>query len=64
MARPPGGLDALRLALVDALGDRDRLRRMGDEGRAIVEREFSWEAATTRLLQVYDEILGARRGED
>ena len=52
----PGCAEATRAALVEALADRERLHRMGLQGRAIVEHEFSWTAATTRLLEVYAEL--------
>lgn len=57
---PPGDPQALAAAVGDALGDRDRLRAMGDQSRLIVEREFSWTVATDRLLALYAE-LGASR---
>lgn len=54
---PPGDVLALAAALRAAVADRARLRLMGVESRAIVEREFSWTAATDRLLDVYRELL-------
>jgi glycosyltransferase involved in cell wall biosynthesis len=33
---------------------------MGAAGRALVEKDFSWRAATDRLLAVYAELLGQR----
>ena len=46
-----------RAQLKHAVGHRDRLRDMGNEGRAIVEREFSWSAAADRLLELYEQLL-------
>jgi glycosyltransferase involved in cell wall biosynthesis len=37
---PPGAPGALARALLEALADRNRARRMGERGRRIVEREF------------------------
>ena len=54
---PPGDSDALAAALAEALADPARLGHMGAESRAIVEREFSWTAATDTLLAVYRELL-------
>ena len=55
---PPGDPAALAAAIREALADQTRLGHMGAESRAIVEREFSWTAATDTLLAVYRELLG------
>ena len=54
---PPGDVQALAAALRSALANRGRLPGMGRAGRAAVERQFSWTAATDRLLALYEEIL-------
>jgi len=53
----PGDVQALAGAIRDASSDRARLTAMGSAGRALVEQEFSWRAATDRLLVVYAELL-------
>jgi glycogen synthase len=53
----PGDPGALASALGEALLDPERLGAMGYEGRRLVEREFSWPTVTTRLLNVYNEVL-------
>jgi glycosyltransferase involved in cell wall biosynthesis len=53
----PGDEQGLMRAIEQALADRNRLIQMGREGRAIVEREFSWKAITDRVIALYDEIL-------
>jgi len=57
---PPGDTAALAGALRAALAGRDRLPAMGAAGRALVERRFSWDAATDRLLALYAEVLAGR----
>jgi glycosyltransferase involved in cell wall biosynthesis len=57
---PPGDVQALSRALVDALSDRQRLRAMGDESRTIVEKEFSWDVAADKTLALYQELLAPR----
>jgi glycosyltransferase involved in cell wall biosynthesis len=57
---PPGNEDALGATIVKALSDAGRLRSMGAAGRALVEKDFSWRAATDRLLDVYRELLAHR----
>jgi glycogen synthase len=54
---PPGDPSALAAAISGALAQPERLRTMGAAGRAIVEREFSWEAAGAATLRLYDELL-------
>jgi len=54
---PPGDASALAAAISGALGDRARLGSMGQAGRAIVEREFSWEAAGAATLRLYEDLL-------
>lgn len=53
----PGDAEALAAGLRSALSDPSRLAAMGEAGRAVVERQFSWTAVTDRLLDLYDEIL-------
>jgi glycogen(starch) synthase len=57
---PPGNEEALAAAIAKALADASRLYAMGIAGRALVEKEFSWRAATDRLLNVYSELLALR----
>jgi glycogen synthase len=54
---PPGDPRALGRAVAEALSDTSRLAAMGRESRALVEREFSWQTAIERLLDVYGELL-------
>ena len=57
---PPGDQEALAAAIGEALADRARLGAMGIAGRALVDKEFSWNAATDRLLSMYGELLARR----
>ena len=57
---PPGNEEALSAAIAKALADSSRLLSMGAAGRALVEKDFSWRAATDRLLAVYAELLEQR----
>ncbi|MEO8520064.1 MAG: glycosyltransferase family 4 protein [Acidobacteriota bacterium] len=56
---PPGDPSALAAAISGALGQPERRAAMGIEGRATVEREFSWDAASIATRRLYDELLGA-----
>ena len=53
----PGDPSALAAAISGALGDPLRLATMGAAGRAIVEGEFSWEAAGRATLELYRRLL-------
>jgi glycosyltransferase involved in cell wall biosynthesis len=57
---PPGNEEAMAAAIVKALSDASRLNVMGIAGRALVDKEFSWRAATDRLLNTYGELLARR----
>ena len=54
---PPGDASSLAAAISGALGQPERLSEMGAAGRAIVEHEFSWEAAGAATLRLYDELV-------
>lgn len=54
---PPGDPAALAAAISGAIGDLEKLATYGEAGRAIVEREFSWEAAGRATLQLYQDLL-------
>jgi glycosyltransferase involved in cell wall biosynthesis len=53
----PRDAEGLADAMVEVLGDRDRARAMGLEGRRKVEAEFSLEACSAAVFDVYDELL-------
>jgi len=53
----PGDASALAAAISGALGDPARLPPMGNAGRAIVVREFSWDAAGAATLRLYADLL-------
>jgi len=54
---PAGDPSALAGAISGAVEDRERLGNMGAAGRAIVEKEFSWEAAGRATVQLYQALL-------
>lgn len=56
----PGDPSALAAAISGALEDRERLVRMGEAGRQIVEREFSWTSAVDKTLSLYSDLLAGR----
>ena len=58
---PPGDPEALAAALGRLLGDPQLRARLGDAARRRVEQEFSAEGMVTRVMQVYEEVLGGRR---
>jgi glycosyltransferase involved in cell wall biosynthesis len=59
---PPGDASALAATISGALAAPERLAPMGLEGRAIVEREFSWDAAGAATVRLYDELLSGSAG--
>jgi len=57
---PPGDAAALADALREAMSRRGTLMAMGDAGRAVVEREFSWDAVADRTIALYRALVRAR----
>jgi glycosyltransferase involved in cell wall biosynthesis len=57
----PGNAEALATAIGEALRGPETLHEMGEQSRAIVEREFSWEVVTDRLLALFYELLEPAR---
>jgi len=53
----PGDPGALAAAISGAVADPGRLEQYGREGRAIVEREFSWRAAGDATVALYAQLL-------
>ena len=54
---PPSDSDALATAIKRLLADELLRRKMGEAGRKRVERNFTWEQAAKRTLEVYQELL-------
>ena len=54
---PPGDGRALANTIASAVLNRERLPAMGEAGRAVVERKFSWNVVVGRLLDLYEEAL-------
>lgn len=57
---PAGDVDALAAALREALSDRARLSRWGEEGRRIVSR-YSYEQTNQGLFRAMESLAGKRR---
>jgi glycosyltransferase involved in cell wall biosynthesis len=53
---PYGSVNELASAIASMLQDESGSRRMGMEGRAKVEQDFTWEAVARRVKSVYDEL--------
>ena len=54
---PPADPEALAVAIKRLLGEESLRRKMGEAGRKRVERNFTWEQAAKRTLEVYEEVL-------
>jgi glycosyltransferase involved in cell wall biosynthesis len=59
---PPGDPTALAEAILEALTDRARAQRMGEQGRQVVEAEYSLESMGRRVEQLYRRVAADRRG--
>ena len=59
---PPGDAEALAGGLVELLEDEPRRVRFGSEARRVVQENYAWDDVARRLLDVYEQAVGARRG--
>jgi len=57
----PGDDEGLADALVRALRRRERLQELGDAGRSLVAREFSWSVVAERMVRLYGDLLAGSR---
>jgi glycosyltransferase involved in cell wall biosynthesis len=57
---PPGSAGALSEALARLVDDSELRRRMGRNGRALVERELTVDVEVGRTQEVYDRVLRER----
>lgn len=51
----------LAAKIINLLEDRDQRLRLGQQGRAWVQENFSWEKIAQRQEQVYDEIVNSKQ---
>lgn len=50
---------AIARAILSLVGDPARAQAMGARGRRMIEREYNWEAESSKLLELYADLLGA-----
>jgi phosphatidyl-myo-inositol alpha-mannosyltransferase len=60
---PPGAVDALAAALIELLADEPRRLRLGEAARRVAQERYAWELIGRRLVDIYDGLLVAPRGE-
>jgi phosphatidyl-myo-inositol alpha-mannosyltransferase len=59
---PPGDVEALARGLIELLGNEPRRVELGREARRVVQENYAWDDIARRLLDVYEQAVGARRG--
>jgi glycosyltransferase involved in cell wall biosynthesis len=57
----PPSVPALAAALVEMFRDRGAARRLGEAGRRLARRRFTWERAACDMEMVYGTLVGRRR---
>ena len=57
----PGNAEGMAGEIGRLLDAPDERRRLGEIGRARIEREFAWDRQQERYLRVYEQVLGAAR---
>ena len=61
---PPTDVGELGIALIRLASSPELRQRLGEAGRRLVERDFSWEQVVERNLVVYHKALGVGRSGD
>lgn len=56
---PPGNPKALAKALIKVLTDEKLTKYLGDNGRALVEKEYNWKTTIKKILEIYQSVLNA-----
>lgn len=56
--------DAFADAVLRLLRDPETASRLGSAGRALMEREYGWDAVGCHLLTAYDDLLRGGTGAD
>ena len=58
------GSEAIERGLRDVMScDHAEFEKMGESGRRIARRDFSWFGVTKRLLNVYEDVIAERTKE-
>ncbi len=60
---PPADSEALAKAILELLEDKEKAKRLGENGRRLVEEKFSQESMIERIEDLYRELLKKRRRE-
>jgi len=58
---PPKNLGALADAIIKLLNNEDLAKKMGKDGRRLVEEKYTWKRATEMTEKVYGEVTEGRR---
>jgi glycosyltransferase involved in cell wall biosynthesis len=57
----PRNSSQLARAITDILSDSSCRKRLGQEARKRIEKEFTWEAITKKTLEFYKSLLNEKR---
>lgn len=56
----PKDVDELAFAINRLLEDEKLARHLGEAGRRMVEREFTWDAVAKRIFELYEKVLATQ----
>jgi glycosyltransferase involved in cell wall biosynthesis len=56
----PGSVDELSSAIITLLEDRKLAKCMGEKGRELISKNFTWDTIVMKILEIYREVLTAR----
>lgn len=60
---PPAEPEAIAQAIAGLAGDAEMRRRLGDAGRAFVERQYRWDDNARLMERLYEAMIAGRRGD-
>ena len=54
---PPRNVDALAEAIIKILKDEDLAKKLGKNGRKLVEKNYTWDISVKKTIKVYEELI-------
>ncbi len=54
---PPNDVEQLAAAMLDLAHDRERCRRLGEQGRKLVQQRYTWTRSLDLMSELYDRLI-------
>lgn len=53
----PGDVEGLEKAIIELINDKDLRARLGKEAEELVNKRYTWERITKRIIEIYEDLL-------